>query len=222
VATLFDTEDVLPEARERPATNSLTQDERNELVASCDRTCKSEARKATLQSSGRHEFDDLLQEAYIACIGASKRWLPDVGVQFNSYATACVRRHLKNLISHGRTDDVRVEDWDTVKVWNSDATSPRALTPDEERVIGQMKPETARIIRLIVAERLTPQQVAEQIERPVKDVKLIIRNSIPKVMAETKRQPSLELWQAFQDEAWIEYLVTWLREVLTEAYAGGE
>lgn len=222
MATLFDTEDVLPEAADRPATNALTQDQRNELVASCDRTCKSEARKAALQSSGRHEFDDLLQEAYIACIGASKRWLPDVGVQFNSYATACVHRHLKNLISHGRTDDVRVEDWDTVNRQHADPLAPRALTPDEERIIAELKPEAVRIVTLIVAEKLTPEQVAEQIGRPVKDVKLIIRNATPKLLAAAKKEGTPDLWQPIPDEAWVDYLVSFLREVLTEAYAGGE
>lgn len=221
MATLFDTEDVLPEAAERPATNALTQDERNELVASCDRTCKNEARKAAMQS-GRHEFDDLLQEAYIACIGASKRWLPGFGVQFNTYATKCVRRHLTNLISHGHTDDVRVEDWDTVNRQQADPQPPRALTPDEERIIGELKPDAVRIITLVVADRLTPEQVAEQIGRPVKDVKLVIRNAAPKLLAAAKRQGTPELFQAIPDEAWVDYLVAFLREVLTEAYAGGE
>lgn len=221
MATLFDTEDQLPEVRERPATNALTDEERAALVESCDRTCMREARNAALKS-GRHEFDDLLQEAYVACVQAAQRWLPDFGTKFNTYATACVRRHLTNVISHGRTDNVRVDDWDSVSRQRPDLNPARVLTPDEERIIGELKPEAVRIVTLIVSEKLTPEQVAERVGRTVKDVKLIIRNAAPKLMAAANRQSGGAIWDAVPEEAWADYLVAFLREALTEAYSGDQ
>ena len=174
-ANLFETETPTPDA------NTLTEGERMALVESCQRTCSKEARAAA-NAAPAHEFEDLEQEAFLACVEASRRWLPDRGTKFNTYATACVRRHLANVVTRQRGEGlVRIEAWDAVEqpdregVEEKDEVVP--LTDEQTEALRRLGEPALTVVTLLVVHGLNPDQVAVQLDRPVKDVKLIARNA---------------------------------------------
>jgi RNA polymerase sigma factor (sigma-70 family) len=180
-----------------PPLNSLTEGERMALVESCKRTCAHEARRAARNSPG-HEFEDLEQEALLACVEASRRWSPDAGTKFNTYATACIRRYLQSVTARHRGDGiVHLESWDAVV--QPDGTGdepdgePDPLTARQEDALARLGEPARTILKMVVVDGLTPDQVATQLDRPVKDIKLIMRNAAKALPKEIVRAstPSL-------------------------------
>lgn len=182
--TLFEADAPLPRL------NSLTDGERMALVESCKRTCGKEARAAAMAAPA-HEFEDLEQEAFLACVEASRRWSPDAGTKFNTYATSCIRRHLANVTTRHRGEGVvRIEGWDAVEqpdregVDGDEEVVP--LAEEQQSALRQLGEPALTVVTLIVVHGLTPDQVATQLGRPVKDIKLIARNaakSLPGALA---------------------------------------
>jgi len=173
-ATLFDTETP-------PPLNTLTGTEPMALVSSCAGTCAKEARAAA-KTAPAHEFEDLEQEAFLACVEAARRWQSDRGTKFNTYATACIRRHLANVTTKHRGEGVvQIEAWDAVVqpdregVEEEDAIEP--LTEAQTEALARLGEPAVTVVTLLVVNKLTPDQVATQLGRPVKDIKLIARNA---------------------------------------------
>ncbi|HEY1192337.1 MAG TPA: sigma-70 family RNA polymerase sigma factor [Gemmata sp.] len=191
--TLFGTE-------KPPALNTLTEPERMALVDSVKRTCANEARKAA-RANPAHEFEDLEQEALLAAVEASRRWCPDLKTKFNTYATSCIRRHLANVTTTYRGEGVtHIEGWDAV-------TTPDRSGVEEEDAVKELDEvqsealtrlgEPARsIVTLIVVNGLSPEQVAVQLDRSVKDVKLIARNAAKALPRELARAAAPNLFTA--------------------------
>jgi RNA polymerase sigma factor (sigma-70 family) len=191
VNTLFDT-------AKPPALNTLSEPERMLLVDSAKRTCAKEARVAA-HANPAHEFEDLEQEAFLACVEAARRWSPTAGTKFNTYATACIRRHLANVTTaHRGEGQTHIEGWDAV------ATPDRSGVEEEDAVESLTETQTAALARLgepartvvtlIVVNGLSPDQVAVQLNRPVKDVKLIARNAAKALPRELARAAAPNLF----------------------------
>ncbi|QJW94735.1 sigma factor [Frigoriglobus tundricola] len=174
--------------------NSLSELERMTLVDECKRTCAKEARAASRKTRA-HAFEDLEQEALLACVIASRRWSPTMGTKFNTFATACVRRHLANIVtkSSGKVA-VHIEGWDAVgqPVQEESEEEAEPLTPEQvmalKRVDDPLRkdPDIAfKVVNLLVSERLSVPQIAIQLGREEKDIKLIARNAakaLPKAL----------------------------------------
>ena len=185
--SLFDTE-------KPPPLNALPEAERMALVESCRRTCGKEARAAALAAPA-HEFEDLEQEAFLACVEAARRWSPTAGTKFNTYATACIRRHLANVTTRHRGEGVvRIEGWDAIEqpdrsgLDEDDALEP--LTEEQEEALNRLGEPAKTVVTLLVVHGLSPEQVATQLGQEVKDVKLIARNAakaLPKQIAWVSR-----------------------------------
>lgn len=188
--TLFDTE--VP-----PPVNALTEAERMALVESCQRTCAKEARTAA-KANSVHEFEDLEQEACLACVEASRRWSPTAGTKFNTYATACIRRHLANVTTKHRGEGVvHIEAWDAVvqpERDEDDEDDRDPLTEAQEEALARLGEPALTVVTLLVVEGLSPDQVATQIGRPVKDVKLIARNAAKALPRELARAAAANLF----------------------------
>lgn len=173
-ANLFNIEIPAPE-------NSLPEGERMELVENCQRTCAKEARVAALKNPA-HAFEDLEQEALLACVLASRRWSPTMGAKFNTFATSCIKRHLKNVVTNHRGEGVvRIEGWDAVPqpdregVEEEDEVEP--LSEEQEQALRRLGEPAFTVVTLLVVHKLSPEQVAVQLDLPLKDVKLIARNA---------------------------------------------
>lgn len=188
-ASLFDTETP-------PPLNALTEPERMALVASCKRTCAKEARAAA-SGNPAHEFEDLEQEALLACVEAARRWSPTLGTKFNTYATACIRRHLANVTTKHRGEGVvHIAGWDAVVQPDRECEDegPEPLTDAQAEAVARLGEPAATVVRLLVVDKLSPDQVATQLGRPVKDVKLIARNAAKSLPREIARASAPNLF----------------------------
>lgn len=189
--TLFDTETP-------PPLNTLTDAERMALVESCSRTCAKEARAAA-KANPAHEFEDLEQEALLACVEAAQRWSPAAGTKFNTYATACIRRHLANVTTRHRGEGVvHIEGWDAVvqpdREGDEEADELKPLTDAQAEALARLGEPAVTVVTLLVVNKLTPDQVAMQLGRPVKDIKLIARNAAKALPREIVRASAPNLF----------------------------
>lgn len=181
--TLFDTE-------KPPTVNALSEPERMALVDSVKRTCAKEARAAA-RAHPAHEFEDLEQEAWLAVVEASRRWSPDAGTKFNTYATSCIKRHLANVTTSRRGEGVtHIEGWDAVATPDrsgvDEEDAVEELTDEQAEALSLLGEPARTVVTLIVVNGLSPDQVAVQLDRSVKDIKLIARNaakSLPRELA---------------------------------------
>lgn len=160
--------------------NSLSAEERNALVLSCERMCIGIARKAVHGARGL-DVDDLTQEAMVSCVEASKRWDPTRGVKFSSYAHKCIARDVnKIVVAHRSKGEVQSEDWDGFvdpQTADGPTTPGREFTPEQLAAIDRL-PETARlVVRLVLDDGLSPARIADQVGLGIKDVKLVLRNA---------------------------------------------
>jgi RNA polymerase sigma factor (sigma-70 family) len=166
-----------------PRENSLTTEERNALVMTCERLCHSIARRVGSGVPGI-DLEDLGQEALVACVEAAKRWHPDQGTKFSTYATPCIERHLTSLTTRVRCEaTVHMDSWESV-------TDPRslevaeegsgetdlALTPEQQVAMDRL-PDQSRVAVTLVLQGLAPDRIAERLGIAVKDAKLILRNA---------------------------------------------
>lgn len=173
--TLFPT--LLP-----PRENALTAGERNALVLSCEPLCRWVVRKLTAGVAGADQ-DDLEQEALVACCEAAKRWRPDAGTKFSTYAIACVERHVAGVVARIRCESTtHVEDGDSIPD-TREATEVEladrpavVLTEEQEEALFRL-PEDQHTAVCMVLHGASPDQIADRLGRSVKDVKLIIRNA---------------------------------------------
>lgn len=167
----------------RARENSLSPEERNALVLSCQKLCRAMARKAAFGVSGV-DADDLEQEALVACVEASARWHPDQGTKFSTYATPCIQRHLNNIVTRVRCEgNVNVESWDSVAdprtledAGDAETATESSLTPQQREAVARL-PEQSRVAVLLVLEGFAPDRIATRLGLEVKDVKLILRNA---------------------------------------------
>lgn len=173
--TLFPT---LVPARE----NALTTEERNALVLSCERLCKAVARKTSAGVAGA-DIEDMEQEALVACVAAARRWRPDVGSKFSTYATPCIERHLANIITRIRCEaSQQIEECERIpdgrEPGDADAPErqPLSLTEEQEEALFRL-PEDQHAAVCMVLHGASPDQIADRLGKPAKDVKLILRNA---------------------------------------------
>jgi RNA polymerase sigma factor (sigma-70 family) len=162
--------------------NALSIEERNALVLSCTKLCRSLAKRAAFGVAGV-DAEDLEQEALVACVEAAKRWLPDQGSKFSTYAVPCIQRHLANLVTRFRCEaNIQIDEWESItdprSETDADETDSAAvgLTPQQSVAMSRL-PEQMRAAVLLVLQGFGPDRIAERLGQPVKDVKLILRNA---------------------------------------------
>lgn len=178
--------------------NDLSEAARNALVESCMNLCRKLARQAVADVVNA-DIADLEGEAFLACCQAAKAYRPDgVGVEFcaesaakfATFAHPYITKRLRGLSQDQRrlAAMARPEKWEIVP--ESEAVdSEEPIEPDDEaRELLAKIPEPSRTAaRLVVFERRSPDQVAEQLGIPVKDVKLVLRNAAKELQREKRR-----------------------------------
>jgi RNA polymerase sigma factor (sigma-70 family) len=184
--------------REKP--NDLTKEERNALVEGCLPWCKKLAREhaQTLKCAERHfDADDLEAEAYVACCSAAQYYRPERGTKFITMASAWIRTHLRSVTDARRiVVPGRMEQPELVEDRDEADDDSGAYTPntDEERMLKALAEPARSVVRLVVFEGLRPDQVAAQLNMDVKDVKLIMRNSVAKLGDYLQGESEPNLW----------------------------
>lgn len=171
----------------RPKANRLSDAERNALVLSCEGLYKSLAWEAAKAAGLLHELDDLVMDAALACVEASRAWEPGTSAKFSTYATTRIKRHLIKCVEDAKpgATAVRFANWDHVEdEAPADADGAVRLTPEEQTLLGRIDHADREAVRLVVCEGLTPDRVAEQLGVEVKDVKLRLRNAAKKLGAQ--------------------------------------
>lgn len=157
--------------------NDLSTAERNALVLSCEKLCRSLSRSAAVPGM---DAEDMEQEALVVCVEAARRWGPRLGVKFSTYVTTAIRRHLANLVSaHKSAGTVHLESWDAVEApgEREGDGDDFEFTAEQEYALSRLSAEARAVVRMTVAERLPPDRVAARIGKETKDVKLILRNA---------------------------------------------
>ena len=97
------------------------------------------------------EMKDLMQEGYIGLIEAAKRYDPDAGVKFDSYASWWVRKYIREyIIRHGQTVSLPFKTRDYHRSATLDMNRPLYHDEDEPVCFADLltdgkTPETERI-----------------------------------------------------------------------------
>lgn len=186
----------------RPVPNALSPAERQKLVVSVIPWCKKAAREQVqaLERIGRAaDFEELESEAYVAACQAAEFYREGKGATFLSYARTWIANRFREATDTRRTVQAGhlacPEIVPEPELAAEDGPDTYTPTADEERMLRVLDEPARTIVRMVVFEGLSPDQVALQmagqpyyvkvkgrtVKRTVgevKDVKLIIRNSV--------------------------------------------
>lgn len=177
--------------------NSLTDAQRGELVLSHEKLCRQLANKTRRKFAGNQatmSIEDLTSEAFLACVEASQYFDPNRGSKFITFATQWIQRHLSGVLTKGLAGAVvnLPGDFDQPdkSIIEDEKNECVPHEPDEETriLLGNLNEQQRAVVSGIVIDRLLPEQVAELLNIPVKDVKIIIRNACKHLTQVQKRQ----------------------------------
>jgi RNA polymerase sigma factor (sigma-70 family) len=167
--------------------NALSAPERQALVTGYLAWFRKLARQHTdkLRRRGwQLDVEDVEGEAFLAASEASMYYRAELGVKFGTFATAWIGKHFTRLYDVRLTvPTVGLEFPDRQEARGESEDIPADPEPDAEqrRFLGNLPEPTRSIVRLSVFSRLSPDQIAEQLGMPVKDVKLEQRNAAAKL-----------------------------------------
>ena len=194
--------------------NKLSDELRNDLVEMVIPWCKKLASDHYRKiSSDRKRFDEdeLQSEAFVAACNAAKYYDEKRGVAFTTYVRQWVTTHLTSYTSPTRPINqttlasVGIESPESVLDHDRDEDDTICFEPvkpdvDQSRLLGYLPENTREIARLCVFEKLSPDRIALQLNIPVKDVKLHMRNAFAKLADIVARDAEPSLWTVGQQE----------------------
>ena len=186
----------------RQEPNQLSLPKRQKLVESVIPLCRNFAAKTWGQIEGfagaRMTLEDLEADCYVAATQAAEKFDPARGFQFTTACTAylmrSVRASIQTAFGHRvalEFDDARNSAGEQVPFEESDILPPNA---EESLLLANLSGIPKEVVRLTVFEELQPEQVAQQIGIPVKDVRLIMRNSVKHLQGVKDRQKGASLF----------------------------
>jgi RNA polymerase sigma factor (sigma-70 family) len=170
--------------------NNLTIAERQKLVESCIHWCRKAARARSnyLRKLGQSvDAEALESEAYIACCQAAEFWRDSQGATFLTYARHWINNRLRavtdarkmivpgNMLAPELVPDSSTEDG---YIPSDGRPNRRTQTAEDKQRMATLTDEERAIVLAIAFDGLRPEQVAEQMGRPVRVVKLIMRNAV--------------------------------------------
>jgi RNA polymerase sigma factor (sigma-70 family) len=177
---------------------ALTDTERAAMLASVEGIIQSVAGKAVRCAGGTAEdVDDAMQDCRLEVWKLTMKFDPARGVKFSTYAHAAITRHVAYLVQQFRQRqcDMSPEDWDGLKAGGRTLVQPEEIEPEDETgtdalfnavnrqllaaFLDGLTPGYRRFAELVGIEGLTCEQVALQLDLPLKSVrancKLLIR-----------------------------------------------
>lgn len=169
--------------------NTLPPEERKRLVASVIPMCRKYAAdrfsRIESQAGNRVSLEDLEAECYLAAVHAAEKHDKDRGNAFSTTCYSFLKTHIFGYLQnmwvqdagkqHVGFDDSR----DNGQSAEESDGDPDTLPPDCEEglLLANLTGEAREVVRLMVFEELSPEQVAIQMGKAVKDVRLIARNA---------------------------------------------
>lgn len=168
--------------------NSLSETERQRLVigvvAWCRRLARDFAAELPRRGGRRAEVEDLEAEAFVAAAEAAAYFDPRRGVQFTTFVKPWVQTHLIAITDpRYKVEAGGMEFPERVAAREDGPTEIEADEPDADarRMLAGLPEPTRSIVRLAVFDRLTPGRIAVQLDMPLKDVRLHLRNATDKL-----------------------------------------
>ena len=165
--------------------NALSVAERQKLVADVIPLCRKFARDRMSMIEafigGRVSVEDLEGECYLAAVHAAEKFDPSRGLAFSTACTSFLKTHIFAYLSNlwieppaGQYDDAR----DNGEREEGE-TEPDTIPANEEELLllANLTGDAREVVRLMVFEELSPDRVAMQLGKAVKDVRLIARNA---------------------------------------------
>lgn len=120
---------------------------------------------ATVKRLGvsRRNFDDAIGEGNLALVNAAAAFDPNAGVQFSTFATACITNAVRNMGRSEGRERVRVDR--LMAATTEEMLSESPVDPDSGvlKAIETLDPRTQEILRLRIVDGLNLEQVAEKI-----------------------------------------------------------
>ena len=164
---------------------TLTVAQRQKLVADVIPLCRKFARDRLSMieafAGGRVSIEDLEGECYLAAVHAAEKFDPARGLAFSTACVSFLKTHIFAYLSNlwidppaGQYDDSR----DNGGHEEGDA-EPNTVPANEDEAIllANLEGDAREVVRLMVFEELSPDRVAVQMGKAVKDVRLIARNA---------------------------------------------
>jgi RNA polymerase sigma factor (sigma-70 family) len=184
----------------------MTTSEREAMLRSAERQVRAMARQLADGFGKRHERDEFEGDAVLFMVESLSRWDPARGASFPTYAVAYARRSL--IRKHARPGPREVVSEVIERAEALDEPTPLAPptvapNPEQQAVLGAVNEPARTYVRLIRFEGLTPAQVADQFQQPVKDIKLAIRNAYAqmcRLIEQEDRTESLSLFGNIVEE----------------------
>lgn len=182
--------------------NRLSIPERQKLVESVIPLCRDFAAKTWQQiesfAGSRLGLEDLESDCYVSAVQAAEKFDPARGYRFTTACTAYlirgVRATIQEAFGHRVTlvfDDNRNSAGEQEPFEETDILPPNA---EESLLLANLTGINREVVRLAVFEELQPEQVAQQVGIPVKDVRLIMRNSAKHLQGVKARQKGANLF----------------------------
>lgn len=164
--------------------NALTEAERQALVVGVVPWCRKLARQfvaAVRGKSGRKlDVEDMEAEAFLAAAEAARFFDTRRGIAFTTYVRAWVDTHLIAVTDpRYEVAAAAMEFPDRVSARDDGPEEIETPGPDADarRLLGNLNEPARTVVRLVVFDRLTVGRVAVQLDMPLKDVRLHLRNA---------------------------------------------
>ena len=182
--------------------NAIPAERKRELVASVMGICRQQAwiycrKLSQYRGIPDNPYEDLQSEAYLAACEAVKYWDESRGVRFGTFATWWIKTH---LFAHTQ-NMIECPEWtigqpENVAFHDEPVDDVSIAEPDEYSsiLLRNLDPISREIVRKVVIEELSPEQVAEQIGRAPTVVKLVMRNAAKRLLGVIQRQAGPNLF----------------------------
>lgn len=176
--------------------NTLTTAERQRLVEDVIPMCRKFAQdkfsKIEEFLGGRLAIEDLEAECYLAATHAAEKFDKSRGNEFSTACYSFLNKHITAFLQNYWTDKPagQYDESRGGEVIEESDGEPCLVEPNdaEAMLLANLHGDAREIVRLMVFEELTPEQVAVQMGKAVKDVRLIARNSVKHLQGVKTRQ----------------------------------
>lgn len=115
-----------------------------------------------LNVSRRHR-EDAIGEGNLALVNAANSFDPNAGVQFSTYAVACITNAVRNMWRTNGREQVRIDRLMASTTEEMLSEHPVELTDGVLKALEQLDPRTQEILRMRHLEGLTLEATAEKI-----------------------------------------------------------
>ena len=111
----------------------------------------------------RRNFDDAIGEGNLALVNAGRTFDPNAGVEFSTYATACISNAVRNMWRSEGRERVRIDRLMSATTEEMLSEHPIEMTGDVAKALESLDDRTQEIVRMRHLEGLTLEAVADRV-----------------------------------------------------------